>query len=59
MRLERAKRMLADDNQPMTEIAFSTGFSSHSNFTRSFRNATGTTPGEYRRRQTGLPPAEE
>jgi AraC family transcriptional regulator len=58
MRLERAMRRLADDRQSMTEIAFSTGFSSHSNFTRAFRNATGTTPGDYRRQQTGVRSSE-
>lgn len=54
MRLEQAKRMLANRDEQMAEIAFSAGFSSHSNFTRAFRRATGTTPGEYRRQQVGL-----
>jgi AraC family transcriptional regulator len=51
MRLELAKRMLADDRRPMADIAFAAGFSSHSNFSRAFRNATGTAPGDYRRDQ--------
>jgi AraC family transcriptional regulator len=52
MRLELAKRMLADGHRPMMEIAFAAGFSSHANFSRAFRDATGTTPGDYRRDQT-------
>jgi AraC family transcriptional regulator len=56
MRLERAKRMLADGVLPITEIALSAGFSSPSNFTRAFRNETGETPGDYRRRETGMRP---
>jgi AraC family transcriptional regulator len=55
MRLELAKRMLADGRQPMTDIALSAGFSSHSNFSRAFRNATGVTPGVYRRGHTQSP----
>jgi AraC family transcriptional regulator len=52
MRLELAKRLLADGRQPMADIAFAAGFSSHANFSRAFRNATGMTPGDYRRNQT-------
>jgi AraC family transcriptional regulator len=58
-RLERAKRLLADERQPVTDIALSSGFSSPSNFARAFRNATGTTPGHYRRQQTGLRQSED
>ena len=57
MRLEFAKRMLADGRRPLTEIAFAAGFSSHSNFSRAFRNATGITPGDYRRDQTRSRPS--
>src|SRR3954447_13675228 len=52
LRLELAKRMLADGRRPMADIALTAGFSSHSNFSRAFRNATGITPGDYRRNQT-------
>lgn len=57
MRLALARRLLADDCQPITEIALSVGFSSPSNFARAFRNVTGTTPGEYRRRNARLRPS--
>lgn len=51
MRLELAKRMLADCDRPMSDIALSTGFSSQSNFSRAFRDVMGMTPGEYRASQ--------
>src|SRR5262245_34307097 len=53
LRLEFAKRMLAYGRQPMAYIAFAAVFSSNSNFSRAFRNATGISPGDYRRNQTG------
>jgi AraC family transcriptional regulator len=53
MRLELATRMLADRHQSLSDIALSTGFSSHSNFSRAFRDATGVTPGDYRKSQIG------
>lgn len=52
-RLELAKRMLADRNRPISDIALSSGFSSQSNFSRAFRDTTGTTPGDYRASQIG------
>jgi AraC family transcriptional regulator len=57
MRLELAKRMLADPHRSVSDIALSTGFSSQSNFSRAFRDATGMTPGEYRASQIGPRPA--
>jgi AraC family transcriptional regulator len=53
MRLDLAKRMLADPHQSVSDIAVSTGFSSPSNFSRAFRDATGMTPGAYRASQIG------
>lgn len=52
-RLERCRIALGDPLQAhrmVGEIAFSWGFSDHSHFTRRFRAAYGTTPGDYRRR---------
>jgi AraC family transcriptional regulator len=57
MRLELAKRMLADDRRPMADVALAAGFSSQSNFSRAFRDATGATPGDYRRDQTRSRPS--
>jgi AraC family transcriptional regulator len=53
MRLELAKRMLADRHRSMADIALATGFSSQSNFARAFRDAIGMTPGAYRSSQIG------
>jgi transcriptional regulator GlxA family with amidase domain len=49
-RLERATALLRDTDTPVTEIAFSTGWNSLGTFTRTFRDVTGTSPGEFRRR---------
>jgi PAS domain S-box-containing protein len=48
-RLERAKMMLADGKQSLSDIAFNCQFSSQTSFNRAFLRATGVTPGEYRR----------
>ena len=53
MRLDLAKRMLVDRHRSLSDIALSTGFSSQSNFSRAFRDATGITPGAYRASQIG------
>jgi AraC family transcriptional regulator len=50
-RIDRAKQLLLSDNQPITEIAYTLGFSSHSHFTDAFRKATGISPSEFRRRR--------
>jgi AraC family transcriptional regulator len=49
LRLERAKSLLIRSNESLVEIALATCFSSQSNFTRAFRQATGLTPGAFRR----------
>ncbi len=48
IRLVLAKQMLADRHLPISDIALSMGFSSQSNFSRAFRDATGITPRDYR-----------
>lgn len=45
-----ARRLVANPNQPLTEIAQMLAFSSHSNFTRWFRSEFGTSPSQWRRR---------
>lgn len=50
-RMETAKRMLVDGESVKT-IAFSMGFSSPSSFTFAFRRAVGTSPSNFRQRQT-------
>jgi AraC family transcriptional regulator len=48
-RIDRAKALLADAAQSITEIGLSLGFSETSSFTSTFRKTTGTTPTTYRR----------
>ena len=49
MRIETAKRRLYS-NAPLKEIAISLGYASQANFAGAFRRATGSTPGEFRKR---------
>ena len=48
-RLEHAKALLARDDRPLADIALALNFSCQANFTRAFAQATGQTPGRYRR----------
>jgi AraC family transcriptional regulator len=48
-RIERAKRLLAETELPISEIALRAGFSSQSHFTTSFRRLAGVTPNSFRR----------
>lgn len=50
-RMESAKRQLVDGDSVKT-IAFAMGFSSPSSFTFAFRRAVGTSPSQFRARQT-------
>jgi AraC-like DNA-binding protein len=48
-RLERAKALLTRGDRSLIDIALTLCFSCQANFTRAFRQATGLTPGQYRR----------
>ena len=48
-RLERARQLLAETNQPVTEICLSVGFASLGAFSWLFRRRVGVSPAEYRR----------
>lgn len=52
-RLRRAARLLADEEQPVTEVALEAGFADLSNFVRSFRRAAGVSPRAFRRAARG------
>jgi len=52
-RLRHAARRLADDDSPITEIAYDVGFGDLSNFVRTFRRAAGTSPKKFRRASRG------
>ena len=47
-RIERAKALLRDTDQPVTEVAFATGWLSMGTFCRTFRDVTGDNPGANR-----------
>lgn len=47
-RVERAKLLLRQTGDRITDIAFQCGFSSHSHLTKQFRQVTGVTPRVYR-----------
>lgn len=48
-RPKKAATMLLKKQLTVREIAYSVGFSEHTNFTRSFRNFFGQTPTEYQK----------
>lgn len=50
LRCEKAKAMLLDPRNRISDIGLACGFSSQSYFTRIFRSHTGQTPGEFRTR---------
>lgn len=50
-RIERAKALLRDTEQPIIDIAFQTGWSSLGTFGRVFRDITGESPTELRARE--------
>lgn len=52
-RLRHAARLLADEDQPVTDVAFDAGFADLSNFVRSFHRAAGVSPGRFRRAAKG------
>ena len=53
LRLDRARRMLADTHLPVADIAQATGFASQSHFTRRFRHAYGRPPTALRKQEKG------
>jgi AraC family transcriptional regulator len=49
LRLERARRLLAETVLPISQIAAMVGYQSQSHFTKIFKSVTGVTPRAYRR----------
>jgi AraC family transcriptional regulator len=48
IRLERARKLLAESALPISEIASMVGYQSQSHFTKMFKSVTGVTPRVYR-----------
>ena len=55
-RIEKAVALLRDTDQPITEIAFQTGWGSLGTFGRTFKDITGENPGEFRERVRRMAP---
>ncbi len=49
LRIDEAKRLLAQENESVTEICFGIGYSSLGTFSSRFRALAGLSPSEYRR----------
>jgi len=49
LRIEKAKELMEHASYSLTEIAYLTGFSDQSHFTRIFRQHTGQSPSEYKK----------
>ena len=49
-RIEQGKRLLAETQMPIMDIAIEVGFAHHSHFGDAFRHLTGMTPKQYRQR---------
>jgi AraC family transcriptional regulator len=49
-RLRRAARLLSQEDMPITELALDCGFADLSNFVRTFRRASGMSPGKFRKK---------
>jgi AraC-like DNA-binding protein len=52
-RLRHAARRLAEDDSPITDIAYDVGFADLSNFVRTFHRAAGTSPLKFRQASRG------
>ena len=53
-RLRRAARQLADDDKPVTDVAYEVGFNDLSNFVRTFHRAAGVSPLKFRQASRGM-----
>ena len=52
LRIEKARRLLAETDLPITEVGAQVGYASQSHFTKVFREATGLTPRAFRNAAT-------
>jgi len=53
-RLRHAARLLADEERPVTDIAYDVGFGDLSNFVRTFHRAAGVSPRKFRAASRGM-----
>ncbi len=52
LRFAKAEEMLSSSTQPISQIAYATGFNDSHYFSKSFKQRYGMTPSEYRKQQT-------
>src|SRR6185437_15746261 len=52
-RLRHAARLLAEEDRPVTEVAYDSGFGDLSNFVRTFSRAAGISPLKFRKASKG------
>jgi AraC-like DNA-binding protein len=52
LRIERAKELLLSTNLRISQIAFDVGYGSQEHFTKVFKNSTGTTPTDYKKKKS-------
>lgn len=48
--LEKARQLLADENQTVADVAAQLGYANSANFAKAFQRLGGVTPGEFRRK---------
>ena len=53
VRIARAKKLLANPQARITEVAYEAGFASLTHFNRMFRRITGQSPTDFRRKIQG------
>jgi AraC family transcriptional regulator len=53
-RLRHAARLLAEEERPITDVAYAVGFGDLSNFVRTFRRAAGVSPRAFRQAARGV-----
>ena len=53
-RLRHAARLLADDQRPVTDVAYDVGFGDLSNFVRTIHRAAGVSPRKFREASRGM-----
>lgn len=58
MRMERATQLVRNSSLSFTEISERVGYSTASYFSSAFKQYTGMTPTQYRKKQAGPPPCE-
>ncbi|MDO4275031.1 MAG: response regulator [Eubacteriales bacterium] len=57
-KMDYAGKLLVDTNMPIALVASKVGYDNYTNFTQTFRKATGLTPTDYRKQYHNMPKSE-